>query len=85
MVLFSTNTVHKTEKLSTPFIYFNIYTNDNRAIENWCNRFLFRSKAKPVEILREQDLKWAVSLTFFPPSFFFSFDTELLILVMYVL
>lgn len=38
------------------------------AIKNWCNRFIFRSKAKPLEILREQGLKWAVPLTF-PPSF----------------
>lgn len=54
------------------------------AIKNWCNRFLFRSKAKPLEILREQGLKWAVFRTFFP-LVLFRFDTELLILIMYVL
>lgn len=54
------------------------------AIKNWCNRFIFRSKAKPLEILREQGLKWAVPLTF-PSLVLFSFDTEFLILVMYVL
>lgn len=55
------------------------------AIKNWCNRFLFRSKAKPLEILREQGLKWTVFSYFFLPLVLFSFDTEFLILVMYVL
>lgn len=54
------------------------------AIKNCSNRFLFRSKAKPLRLLKKTGLEMGC----FPYSFplvLFRFDTELLILVMYVL